>query len=786
MNVTLNMHHRPWQIVFLSAIVAIVAHTKASVTPANFLTARNTTKPGCQRKCGDLTIPYPFGIGPKCWQDSWFGIVCNTSYNPPKAFSLIGLGSSENPDILQITETQLMIRNSQIASKCYDLQGNVMSETTASFDIYASPFTYSSTANKLTVVGCDDYALIYSSGGTQSEKNNAYNFRAGCLALCSNPKEVIRGSCSGLGCCETSFPPGLQSFMVNMTSLQNRTIGGISSVQPCGYAFLAGNGSFNFSGTSDLNTGIVARRVENQVPLVLDWSVGRFGNATSVSCSEAKKNAPMYVCQSNSECIDSDAGGYNCNCLSGYEGNAYLFPGCTDVDECALGSDSPCTMTCINTPGSYICKCPEGFFGDGLKSGTGCLEIGNTSSFKKIALGLGISLGSILMLLIGWWLYWFIKRRKIIRQKIKNFERNGGLLLQQQMSSNETVAERVKLFTVDELDSATDHFNENRILGQGGQGVVYKGMLSEGRIVAIKKSKGLDESKSGEFINEVVILSQINHRNIVKLLGCCLETEVPLLVYEFIQNGTLFHHIHYPSDDFLITWKMRLQIASDSAGALAYLHSSSSIPIFHRDIKSSNILLDDKYRAKLSDFGTSRSVDIDQTHVTTRVMGTFGYLDPEYFQSSQFTEKSDVYSFGVVLVELLTGQKAIRSTLEEDRSLTSWFLTNMQNSRLLDIVDSVVLQEGSKEEFTTIAYLAKRCLNSDGKQRPYMKDVLVEIEAVRSLHVPGIDEQKWPESTKQVMSGTTEKLYYDGLSSSGTFYTENSSSAETSLLFDPR
>ncbi|KAL9234884.1 hypothetical protein vseg_009700 [Gypsophila vaccaria] len=780
------MHYLPWQIVFLCCIVTIVAHTNASVTPANILTARNTTKPGCQRICGDLTIPYPFGIGPKCWQDSWFGVVCNTSFNPPRAFSLIGLGSSENPDILQITETQLMIRNSQISSKCYDPQGNVVSENLPSFDIYASPFTYSSTANKLTVVGCDDYALIYSSGGIQSQKNNNYNFRAGCLALCSNPAEVISGSCSGLGCCETSIPRGLQSFMVNISSLQNRSIGGISSLQPCGYAFLAGNYSFNFSGESDLNTGIVAKRVENQVPLVLDWSVGRLGDATTVSCSEAKKNAPMYVCQSNSKCIDSDAGGYNCNCLSGYEGNPYLFPGCTDVDECAAGSDSPCTMTCVNTPGSYICECPDGFYGDGLKSGTGCLKIVSTSSFKKIALGLGISLGSILMLLIGWWLFWFIKRRKIARQKIKNFKRNGGLLLQQQMSSNETVAETIKLFTVDELDRATDHFNENWILGQGGQGIVYKGMLSEGRIVAIKKSKGLDECKSGEFINEVVILSQINHRNIVKLLGCCLETEVPLLVYEFIPNGTLFHHIHYPSEDFPITWKMRLQIASDSAGALAYLHSSSSIPIFHRDIKSSNILLDDKYRAKLSDFGTSRSVDIDQTHVTTRVMGTFGYLDPEYFQSSQFTEKSDVYSFGVVLVELLTGQKAIRSTLEEDRSLTSWFLTNMQNSLLLDIVDSHVLQEGSKDELFTFANLAMQCLNSDGKKRPYMKEVVVEIEAVRSLHVPGIDEQKRLESMKPVMSGTPQNKYYDGLTNSGTFYTENNSTAEMSLLFNPR
>ncbi|KAH9607693.1 hypothetical protein KSS87_010956 [Heliosperma pusillum] len=624
------------------------------------------------------------------------------------------------------------------------------------------------------------------SGGIQSQKNNAYNFRTGCLALCSNLKEVINGSCSGLGCCQSSIPPGLQSFLVAMESLQNRTIGGISSVQPCGYAFLAGNSSFNFSGQSDLSTGVVAKKVENQVPLVLDWSVGRLVDATSVSCNEAKKNASTYICQSNSICIDSDVGGYNCNCQPGYEGNPYLFPGCTDVDECAAGSDSPCSMNCINTPGSYRCICPEGFIGDGIKSGIGCFKIVNTS-FKKIALGLGISLGTILLLLIGWWLSWFIKRKKIIRQKVRNFERNGGLLLQQQMTGDETVAERIRLFTADELDKATDHFNENRILGQGGQGIVYKGMLSEGRIVAIKKSKGVDQCKSGEFINEVVILSQINHRNIVKLLGCCLESEVPLLLYEFIPNGTLFHHIHYPSDDFQITWKMRLQIACDTAGALAYLHSSSSIPIFHRDIKSSNILLDEKYKAKLSDFGTSRTVDIDQTHVTTRVMGTFGYLDPEYFQSSQFTEKSDVYSFGVVLVELLTGEKAIRSIKEEERSLTSWFLTNMENSSLLDIIDSQVLQEGSKDDFFTIADLAKRCLNLNGKKRPYMKEVLIEIDRVRSLHLPEIGEQKCPESKKKVTFGTTTNIHYDGLINSNSLYIDNgSSSAEVSLLFNPR
>ncbi|KAL9268692.1 Wall-associated receptor kinase-like 2-like protein [Drosera capensis] len=223
-------------------------------------------------------------------------------------------------------------------------------------------------------------------------------------------------------------------------------------------------------------------------------------------------------------------------------------------------------------------------------------------------------------------------------------------------------------------------------------------MLADGRIVAIKKSKKLNASQLQEFINELVILSQINHRSIVKLLGFCLETEVPLLVYEFILNGILYQNIHYPREDFRINWKMRLQIAIEAAGALAYSHSDSSLPIYHRDIKTSNVLLDENYRAKVSDFGTSRSISRDQTHLTTRVLGTFGYFDPEYFQSNQFTEKSDVYSFGVVLV-----QKVIRSSTsdDEDMGLAAWFLTSMEYSTILHILDSQVLKEGTEEELTS-------------------------------------------------------------------------------------
>jgi serine/threonine protein kinase len=341
----------------------------------------------------------------------------------------------------------------------------------------------------------------------------------------------------------------------------------------------------------------------------------------------------------------------------------------------------------------------------------------------------------LVLLVGGWWSYKVVKKRRKIKQKNKFFKRNGGLLLQQQLSSHEANVENIKLFSSKDLEKATDRFNVNRILGQGGQGTVYKGMLADGRIVAVKKSKVIDEGKQlKEFINEVVILSQINHRNVVKLIGCCLETEVPLLVYEYVCNGTLFQYVNGQIEEFPLTWDLRLRIATEVAGALFYLHSAASTPIYHRDIKSTNILLDDKYRAKVADFGTSRSIDVDQTHLTTLVPGTFGYLDPEYLQSSQFTEKSDVYSFGVVLAELLTGEKAISSTrTQEPRSLATYFIQSVEGNNLFDIIDCQVLKEGKKEEILAVANLAKRCLNLNGKKRPTMKEVAIELEAAQML-----------------------------------------------------
>lgn len=320
------------------------------------------------------------------------------------------------------------------------------------------------------------------------------------------------------------------------------------------------------------------------------------------------------------------------------------------------------------------------------------------------------------------------RRQKLCKEKY--FKQNGGFLLQQKLSSSGSSV-KPKIFTAEELEKATDNFNHSRFLGQGGYGTVYKGMLPDGSIVAIKKSKAIDQSWIEQFINEVVILSQINHRNIVKLFGCCLQTEVPLLVYEFIPNKTLYHHIHNKDLKSSLSWENRIIIACEVAGAVAYMHSAASIPILHRDIKSSNILLDDKYSAKVSDFGTSRSIPHDRTHLTLTVQGTFGYIDPEYFQSNQFSEKSDVYSFGVMLVELLTKKEPLSFARIQGKNLVTHFCMLTKKNQLVEILDPRVAEEVEENDIYTVAKLAVGCLRLNGKKRPTMKEVFMELEGLR-------------------------------------------------------
>lgn len=386
----------------------------------------------------------------------------------------------------------------------------------------------------------------------------------------------------------------------------------------------------------------------------------------------------------------------------------------------------------MNTPGSYYCSCPHGSYGDGKKDGKGCIT--KTKQFPLIQLSLGLGSTLLFLIVTATWLYFTIKKRNLIKLREKFFQQNGGFLLRQQLSQHQAAFDSTKIFTAEELEKATDNYAETRILGKGGNGTVYKGILPDGKIVAIKKSKIADESQIEQFINEVIILVQINHRNVVKLLGCCLETEVPLLVYEFVSNGTLHAHIH-DNNSFnsnSLSWENRLRIATETAAALSYLHSAASTPIIHRDVKSANILLDNKCTAKVADFGASKFIPMDQSQITTLVQGTFGYLDPEYFQTSQLTEKSDVYSFGVVLLELLTGELPVSfERSESQRNLSSYFVASLREKRLFRILEGRVLREGKREQLIAAAELARRCLKLKGEDRPRMREVVSELERLR-------------------------------------------------------
>ncbi|KAM5558459.1 hypothetical protein ABKV19_020252 [Rosa sericea] len=282
----------------------------------------------------------------------------------------------------------------------------------------------------------------------------------------------------------------------------------------------------------------------------------------------------------------------------------------------------------------------------------------------------------------------------------------------------------------EELKKATKDYDENEKIGEGGYGTVYKGVLEDKRVVAIKMSKMTTQVRSDQFINELIVLSQIRQRNVVRLLGCCLETKTPLLVYEYVGNGTLYDHIHKKNGEPL-SFAQRLKIATETAKALSHLHSSAIHRIIHRDVKATNILLDEKLTVKVTDFGASKLVPDDKTVVSTLVQGTMGYLDPEYLRSNTLTEKSDVYSFGVVLVELLTGENAVRfDKPEEERNLANVFVSTINKGPLHPILDGEIVKDGNWEIIERVAKLAEECLSVKGDERPPMEVVERELDEI--------------------------------------------------------
>ncbi|KAJ0854229.1 putative protein kinase RLK-Pelle-WAK family [Helianthus annuus] len=693
-------------------------------------------KTGCNDRCGNVTIPYPFGIGADCSLNQWYIVDCNKSTPYLSAFShLEVLGVDLEDQIITVS-----------TPKISDCQTPQNSSLTMSIDLGKSPFLISKSHNKFVFEGC----------GTAAMMDNGSVVTA-CSTACLNVTLSGETSdCIGIRCCQTAIPRYLKFYSIKLSGLEEED-------GACGSAFLVEDET-SYNQRRFYDRPLIVRRNTSFVAISLMWTLTDFDQVTCCSESSDKTPTRFLVDMYNGTPLDT----LKCN-MRYLEPDPYLADGCNSNGH--NGYEQPVSeecRRCRDTGG--LCASNDIYDLDGLvlEQNFTCYEIpsyyydlyDNDHKDKTslgLILGVSISMGVFFLVATSYVLFTVIKKTKERRRRKKFFKRNGGLLLKQQEEADPSFVDKTILFTSCELEKATDNFNENRILGRGGQGTVYKGMLVDGRIVAVKKSKIVDESQLEQFINEVVILSQVNHRNVVKLLGCCLETNVPLLVSEFISNGTLYDLLHNRTDELPISLNMRLQIATEVAGALAYLHSATSIPIYHRDIKTTNILLDDKYRAKVSDFGTSRFVPVDQTHLTTLVKGTFGYLDPEYFQSSQFTEKSDVYSFGVVLLELITRERPISLTrFGEHRSLATHFTLALEEGRVMSIFDATVIKEGTREELMTIANLAMRCLSIIGKHRPTMKEVAMELETIRTSHIPSTIQ------TNPILCGEKLSMITDG------------------------
>ncbi|KAK4802489.1 hypothetical protein SAY86_000692 [Trapa natans] len=312
-----------------------------------------------------------------------------------------------------------------------------------------------------------------------------------------------------------------------------------------------------------------------------------------------------------------------------------------------------------------------------------------------------------------------------------------------------------RIFSLKELHSATNNFNYDNKLGEGGFGSVYWGQLWDGSQIAVKRLKVWSNKAEVEFGVEVEMLARVRHNNLLNLRGYCAEGQERLIVYDYMPNLSLMSHLHgQHSSESLLDWTRRMNIAIGSSEGIAYLHHHATPHIIHRDIKASNILLDSEFRARVADFGFAKLIPDGSTHVTTNVKGTLGYLAPEYAMLGRASESCDVYSFGILLLELVSGKRPLEKlSVTTKRPISEWALPLAYERRFSEVADPRLNGNYNEEELKRVVLVALICAQDEPRKRPTMlqvvdllkgesKEKLFELEGNEIFNIPAAGDQK--------------------------------------------
>ncbi|XP_062196798.1 probable receptor-like protein kinase At1g80640 [Phragmites australis] len=370
---------------------------------------------------------------------------------------------------------------------------------------------------------------------------------------------------------------------------------------------------------------------------------------------------------------------------------------------------------------------------------------GDNHYLKQVLVAVILALVAVIVIVVSAiyaWTFWRKAREALNSKDIKISNANNGNMLLPvlgklnllKMSKKEVIA--MMDFSV--LESATGKFNEKNILGKGGFGCVYRACLDRSHVAAVKKLDCCRQEVEKEFENELDFLGKIRHPNVISVLGYCIHEDIRLLVYELMQNGSLETQLHGPSRGSALSWHIRLKIALDAARGLEHLHEHCHPMIIHRDIKSSNILLDTNFNAKISDFGLA-IYGGDHNKDDIKPSGTVGYVAPEYLLDGQLTEKSDVYAFGVVLLELLLGRKPVEMIGESHcQSIVSWAMPQITDrTKLPNIIDPVIRKTMDLRHLYQVAAVAVLCVQPEPSYRPLIADVLHSLVPLVPVELGG-------------------------------------------------